>query len=157
MHFFLFPVLFIFFIISLLDSPTSEVSISICCCLVPMVYSFYRKHILHFNNEVKWKDKFKGKIYYSHGKSSSCGVLIAFYSDKVNVKKSLVSKNGHILILNSEIDDCEYILINLYISDVESERLNTIDELFSLHTQLIFTCSNGTIKTLEKGVKYVQN
>ena len=29
--------------------------------------------------EQKWKEDFKGPIFLSHGKSNSCGVLIAYF------------------------------------------------------------------------------
>ena len=29
-------------------------------------------------NEIRWNDDFNDQIHYSHGKSNSCGVLIAF-------------------------------------------------------------------------------
>ena len=38
--------------------------------------------------EKKWIDDFKDKIYYSHSKSNSCGVLIAIYSNLNIVLKS---------------------------------------------------------------------
>ena len=95
------------------------------------------------NDEAKWNDEFKGKIYYSHGKSNSCDVLIAFYSDeKINVKKQLANKNSRILILD------KYILINLYNSNTESVQPNILEELLSLLTnvehetgKLIFSCN----------------
>ena len=34
------------------------------------------------NYEIKWKDDFKGEVFYSHGKSNSCGVLIFFIGSK---------------------------------------------------------------------------
>ena len=34
------------------------------------------------NDEIKWKDDFKGEVFYSHGKSSSGGVLICFIGSK---------------------------------------------------------------------------
>ena len=33
-------------------------------------------------DEIKWKDDFKGEVFYSHGKSNSCGVLICFIGSK---------------------------------------------------------------------------
>ena len=30
-------------------------------------------------NEIRWIDDFNSQIHYSHDKSSSCGVLIAFF------------------------------------------------------------------------------
>ena len=38
-------------------------------------------------NEIKWKDKFDGDLYFSHGKSNSCGGLIGF---SFTVKKTSV-------------------------------------------------------------------
>ena len=34
------------------------------------------------NDEIKWKDDFKGEVFHSHGKSNSCGVLIYFIGSK---------------------------------------------------------------------------
>ena len=34
------------------------------------------------NDEIKWKDDFKGEVFHSHGKSNSCGVLIYFTGSK---------------------------------------------------------------------------
>ena len=30
------------------------------------------------NDEIKWKDDFYSQVFYSHGKSNSCGVLVCF-------------------------------------------------------------------------------
>ena len=50
----------------------------------------------------------------SNVKSSSCRILIAFYGDKkMHVKKQITGENGHILIFDTEIENSEYILINL--------------------------------------------
>ena len=41
------------------------------------------------NNEVAWKQDFNGQVFFSHGKSNSCGVLICYCgSNKLLVKKS---------------------------------------------------------------------
>ena len=34
------------------------------------------------NDEIKWKDDFKGEVFYLHGKSNSCCVLICFIGSK---------------------------------------------------------------------------
>ena len=88
-------------------------------------------------------DEAKGKIYYSHGKSNSCDVLIAFCGDeKINIKKQLADKNSSILILD------KYILTNLCNSNTKSEQPNILEELLSLLTnvehetgKLIFSCN----------------
>ena len=65
--------------------------------------------------EQKWKVNFKGHIFFSHGKTNSCGVLTAYFrKETFNVKKQGTDKECHILIRDVSANDSEYILINLY-------------------------------------------
>ena len=42
----------------------------------------------------KWKDEFGGDLHFSHGSSTSCGVLIAFYGNQdITVKSCLTKKD----------------------------------------------------------------
>ena len=52
--------------------------------------------------ETQWNDEFKGQLYFSHGKTNSCGVLTGFYGN-INfvIKKQLNDKNGIILTSNN--------------------------------------------------------
>ena len=62
--------------------------------------------------EKQWSDDFKGQLYFSHGKTNSCGVLTGFYGNiNVVIKKQLNDKNGRILILEVTTDNTEYLLI----------------------------------------------
>ena len=62
-----------------------------------------------------WSDEFYGDLFFSHGKTNSCGVLVGFYSNiNYSVKKRLSDNSGRILVLNVTIDGTEYPLINLY-------------------------------------------
>ena len=45
---------------------------------VPNGILFLRETLSTKENEIRWNDDFKSQIHYSHGKSNSCGVLIAF-------------------------------------------------------------------------------
>ena len=38
--------------------------------------------------EQKWKEDFKGPIFFSHGKSNSCGVLIAYFGTGTFIVKN---------------------------------------------------------------------
>ena len=77
--------------------------------------------------EQKWKKDFKSPIFFSHGKSNSCGVLIAFFgTGTFTVKKQQTDKEGRILILDVSINDSEYILINLYNANTENEQINVL-------------------------------
>ena len=64
------------------------------------------------NDEFKWKDDFKGEVFYSHSKSDSCGVSICFiFSKRLFIRNKLSDNDGCILILNVDIDDENFILI----------------------------------------------
>ena len=67
-----------------------------------MVFCFFKK--LTVEDEIKWKDDFK--VFYSHGKSNSCGVLICFIDpEKLFIRNKLSDNDGRILILDVDIDD----------------------------------------------------
>ena len=78
--------------------------------------------------EQKWKKDFKGHVFFSHGKTNSCGVLTAYFGKETfNVKKQETDKEGRILIL-----DVEYILINLYNANTQKEQINVFSNMFAL-------------------------
>ena len=73
--------------------------------------------------EQNWKEDFRGKVFLSHGKTNSCGVLIAYYgTEKFTVKKQQADHSARILTLNVSINDSEYILINLNNANREKEQ-----------------------------------
>ena len=92
-------------------------------------------------NKIKWKNEFDGDLCFAHGKSNSCGVLIGFSGVLIGnktftVKKRLCDENGRILILETSIDDSEFILINLYNANTESERIQKFNKLYTLLSNL---------------------
>ena len=83
--------------------------------------------------EKKWIDDFKDKIYYSHGKTNSCGVLIAIDGNlNICVKDKVHDNDGRILILDATINGSDYLLINFYNANTEREQLTTIKNLNNL-------------------------
>ena len=57
----------------------------------------------HSNSKVeqKWKKDFHGKVFFSHGKTNSCGVVIAYWELKnLQLKKQQTDHNGRILCLH---------------------------------------------------------
>ena len=70
--------------------------------------------------EQKWKEDFKGHVFFSNGKANSCGVLTAYFGKELfKVKKQETNKEGHILIINVSVNDSEYMLVNLYNANTE--------------------------------------
>ena len=71
-----------------------------------------------------------GQIFFSHGKSSSCGVFIAFFGSKSAIITKKISDNsGRTLVLQVKIDNEIYLLVNLYNSNTEPDQLETLHEL----------------------------
>ena len=73
------------------------------------------------NDEIKWKDDFKGEVFYTHGKYNSGGVLICLIGSKTFfIRNKLSDNDGRILILDPDTDDENFILINLYNPNTEA-------------------------------------
>ena len=100
------------------------------------------------NDYIKWKDDFKDGVFYSHGKSNSCVVLIYFIFhlfQKLFTRNKLSGDDGHILILDVDIDDENFILIKLYNPKTEAEQLKTLAKLMEMINKLHLTQDNNII------------
>ena len=76
-----------------------------------MVFCFFKKLIQPLMMKLRERC-FKGEVFYSHGKSNSCGVLIYLIgSKKLFIRNKLSDNDGRILILDVDIDDENFILI----------------------------------------------
>ena len=66
--------------------------------------------------------KFNGSLYFSRSKSNSYGVF-KFFHGNMNfcIENKLMDKTGQILVLDTEIEDSENILINFYNTNVETQ------------------------------------
>ena len=104
------------------------------------------------NVEQKWKEDFKSHVFFSHGKTNSCGVLTAYFGKETfNVKKQETDKEGRILILDVSVNDSEYILINLYNANTEKEQINVFSNMFALLKK--FDINKKTCRVLESYYK----
>ena len=62
--------------------------------------------------------------FYSHGISQSCGVFIACFGNlNFSVNKQVGNKNGRILILDVNIDEIVYVLVNIYNANTEVQHV----------------------------------
>ena len=77
--------------------------------------------------------RINGNLYFSHRETNSCGVLIAFlYDISFTAKNQVNDSNVRILILETRIDDAEYLLVKLYNASTESERLKTLETVYDV-------------------------
>ena len=71
--------------------------------------------------------------FFSHGKSNSCGVAINYCgTEDFKVVNTARDKNGRMLILDTELNGANFLLINFYNSNTESEQLSTFSALQKL-------------------------
>ena len=98
------------------------------------------------DNEQKWPDNFGGNTFFSHGKRNSCGVLI-FYIGTYNfvVTNQKTDNNGQILILDVTINDVNFVLINLYNANTETEQVSVLNNLSSLLENFDLTSEKNLI------------
>ena len=97
-----------------------------------MVYYFYKKLTLTAKSNKNGKKTLKVQ-FFSHGMSSSCGVLIAYFgSGMFTFKKQKTDKEGRVLIINVFINNSEYILINLHNAHTANEQIDVLKSLFEL-------------------------
>ena len=68
-------------------------------------------------------DELKGPIFFSHGKSDSCGVATGYIgNNKVDVLcKKKTDKNGRIFILDVMVKETNFVLVNIYNPNTETE------------------------------------
>ena len=84
--------------------------------------------------EQKWKEDFKGHVFFSHGKTNSCGVLTAYFGKETfNVKKQETDKEGCILILDVSVNDSKDILINLIYTTLTLKKSKSLYLATCLH------------------------
>ena len=85
------------------------------------------------NDEQKRKDNIRDPLYFSHGKSNSCGVVVGYCgTEAFKVTNTACDKNGWSLILDAELNATNFLLINFYNCNTESEQLPTFSTLQKL-------------------------
>ena len=71
-----------------------------------------------------WQDNFKAEVFFLHGTTSSCSVMIGYLGNKkFSVNKICKDNNDRVVIIETEI----FILLNLYNSNSETEEHDLID------------------------------
>ena len=69
-------------------------------------------------------------IFFSHGWTNSCDVLVNFYGNiNYSVKNKFRDNKGRVLVLDVVIDGTDYLLIKLYNGNTEPEQLKILESL----------------------------
>ena len=78
----------------------------------------------------KWGEWIKRTYIFSLGKTNSCGVAIGYVgNNKVAVLDKKNDKNGCILILDVMVDETNFVLVNIYNPNTETEQVKTLLDL----------------------------
>ena len=94
---------------------------------------------------MKRKDEFKVELFFSLGKTNSCGVTIGCTGKRsFKFLKKKNSENGPFLILEAMIEDCVSILINLYNTYTKNKLVSTWEKI-NLMLQTFDDLENKTI------------
>ena len=98
------------------------------------------------DDEQKCRNNFAGNNFFSHGKRNLCGVLISYigtHNFVVNNQKT--DNDGRILILDVTINDVNFVLINLYNANTETEQVSVLNNLSSLLEKFDVTLEKNLI------------
>ena len=82
------------------------------------------------SDEKKWTEELKGPIFFSHVETNSCGVEIGYIGcNKVDVLEKKIGKKGRILISDVKVDETNFVLVNIYNPNTETEQVATLHDL----------------------------
>ena len=96
-----------------------------------------------FNEENIWKNDFNVPVFYSHCTSQSYGVLVAYFGNlNFSVDKQVGDKNGRILILDVNIYEIRYVLVNIHNASTEVEQVQVLSELSEFMKNINFLEEN---------------
>ena len=97
------------------------------------VFIFLEKTHSSVKDEKVWSDEFEEQLFFSYGKTNSCGVAIGFVGAKVlNILNIKPDNLGCIQVTEVKIDDSIFVLINVYNANTESEQLHTLNGLINI-------------------------
>ena len=72
----------------------------------------------------------KIRCFFHIGSTNSCGVAIGFCGLKsLHIINKKSDESGRILIIDAKVNDEKFLLVNVYISNVEPEQFKTLDTL----------------------------
>ena len=85
----------------------------------------------------QWEQLWRGSIKFSHGTTSSKGVLIAFSGSlEFNIMKEFTDQNGCYIVLQVDIQENPYMLINYYVPNLETQQVSVFDKLTKVLSNL---------------------
>ena len=89
--------------------------------------------------ENNWRKMWRWNFFFSHGDNGSRGVLIGVKDGlEFKINKEIKNQNGRILILDVDIQEEPYVLINYYANNDQAGQVKTLTELCDLFEKIEF-------------------
>ena len=86
---------------------------------------FIQESYSHLECENKWREEWGGVIIFSHGSVHSKGALILIKPNfDITINSEVNDENGRFNILNVDINNKTYILLNIYSPNKDKEKKN---------------------------------
>ena len=96
-------------------------------------FIFFQETHSSVKDEKIWNYEFGRQLFFSRGKTNSCGVAIGFVGTKaLNILNIRRDNLGGILVIEVKIYDSVFVLINFYNVNTESEQLHTLNDLINI-------------------------
>ena len=100
----------------------------------------------NLQSEQKWKNEWRGIVHMSHGTSNSRGCMIMFKRDlDVKILNVKCDVDGRYIIVNCEIMDDMFTLVNIYAPNTEDKQVKFINDLENTLTQLGYSSEQNFI------------
>ena len=85
----------------------------------------------------QWEQLWKASVKFSHGTTSSKGVLITFSEGlEFNITKEITDQNGSYIVLQVDTQGNPYVLINYYVPNLETQQVSVLEELTKVLSNL---------------------
>ena len=97
-------------------------------------------------NEQLWKNQWRGKTYMSHGTNNSKGCMILFRQNlDIDIQQVITDDEGRYVIVDCNIMDERFILVNIYAPNTENGQIIYISDLEQTLTDLGFSSAQNFI------------
>jgi len=89
----------------------------------------------HSDNDIEktWNEEFgnDNQLFFSHGSSNARGACIGVVGNfGQEITNKITDNNGRLIILEAKINDCKFIIVNIYNENTEAEQVILWDSLF---------------------------
>lgn len=108
--------------------------------------SFLQETHSSIDIESKWRQRFRGKIMFSHGKTNSKGVAILLGEKlEYTIISSSVDEQGRFIILLCEIQGLSTLLINSYAPNDEKGQVCLLENIFQKISEIDYPLETSII------------